>query len=113
MRNRLLNPIGGVVALGFVSVLLLQGANAPNLLIISPSVIAFPATGVGSTSQLYSNFSIYNPGTAPVTITAFTIKGPQPGDFSVTPGSCPFNPNSLAPGQNCYLSGSFTPSAVG
>jgi hypothetical protein len=113
MQSRLMTVIAGIVALPFGSVPVLQAGSAPNLLNISASVVQFNPTGVGSTSTLDFTPSIYNPGTAPVTITGFSITGALSADFSVNSGSCPISPNTLLPGYFCYPNLSFTPSAAG
>lgn len=113
MRHRSVNVIGGLVVLGFANLAVLQAGSAPNLLTISPSITVFTATGVGSTTYLDFTPTINNPGTAPVTITGFSVVGAQASDFSATPGFCPLSPATLGPGQFCSPSVTFTPSAVG
>jgi hypothetical protein len=113
LQYRLMGSIRAVAALGLAGVPVLLAGSAPNLLTITPGIQQFEATGVGSTSTLYSTPSIYNPGATAVTITGFTLAGPQSSDFSITSNNCPLSPSALAPGQYCYINISFTPSAVG
>jgi hypothetical protein len=88
----------------------LDGGQLPNLLAIPQDVIEFSVV-VGANAEREP--SLYNGTTAPVTITAFSISGPQAADFAVTPNTCPISPATLGLGDSCAPMVTFAPSATG
>jgi hypothetical protein len=86
-------------------------AAAPSLS-FNPSVIAFSTVNLGSTTNTYT--LIQNTGSAPVTLTSFTITGTNAADFSLNSStSCAPLPFVVTAGSSCYLYVNFMPSATG
>jgi len=109
MRSQIASPL--ILALAVVPI---AHAQPPDLLTITPPVVALPATAVGSSSYVYfPNLSILNSGTAPVTITSITIGGRNASDYTIDASGCPLAPSSLAPGEGCEATVTFVPTAVG
>jgi len=86
----------------FVSKVTIQTGIALN-----PAGLVFAPQSLGTTSTSQS-VTLTN-GENPVTITNIAVQGTDPGDFKET-NTCG---NSLAPGQTCAISVTFTPSAIG
>ena len=68
------------------------------------------AVGTAGTTQ---TIRLFNVGTAPMTIDAMALVGPNATDFTLSANTCPTSPATLAVGANCSLSVIFTPSAAG
>jgi hypothetical protein len=75
---------------------------------LSPRSLSFSPQLVGTTSASGS-LSLINTGGLPLTINSIGISGGNNGDFGLSQ-SCP---NPLAPGGNCLLNVTFTPTAAG
>jgi trimeric autotransporter adhesin len=72
----------------------------------SPKSVSFGTDSVGTTTQ--SSVTLTNTGATPLTISSISIKGTNPGDFSVS--SCPA---TLAANASCTFSVNFKPTAKG
>jgi VCBS repeat protein/ASPM-SPD-2-Hydin domain-containing protein len=92
----------GVNQVGFVSVFL----NLP-VVGVYPSRLSFAGQTVGTTSAV-EEVTVSNPGIAPLKISSILASG----DFAQT-NTCPLSPATLAPGANCTVSVTFTPSSAG
>jgi hypothetical protein len=79
----------------------------PGLLTLTQPV--FPTTAVGSMSTATS-VTVTNTGGSAVGTPTTMLGGSNPGDFSVTAGTCTAG---LNPGQSCVLSVKFAPTAPG
>ncbi len=78
----------------------------------NPSSLSFAATLVGQTTPAQSIIlTNTNTGTTLLTIGTASVAGANVTDFTLTADTCSSAP--LAPGGNCSISVSFTPSAVG
>ena len=87
---------------------ILSGTGTQGNLTLAPSTLEFQATPVGGT--LDQSLILTNQGTAPVSIAAVTLSGPQAGAFSFVSGN---EAGNLAPGVSRTLAIRFTPDAVG
>ena len=88
------------------------GQAATQTLSFSPSLIAFSATSLGSSTPNYTY--VQNTGTLPVTLTSFGITGTNASDFTLsTTTNCTPLPYTLAAGAQCYQYVSFMPSGTG
>ncbi len=79
-------------------------------LTITPSVVAFPATLVGTPSLQQQTVYVYNTGTQTVNFSSVTISGANAADFSIAYDTC--LPSESVSGF-CYLGVAFTPSIIG
>ena len=82
----------------------LSGMGTAPLVSLSPTSLTFPAQALGGSSSPQS-LTLTNIGNATLTITRITASG----DFSQT-NTCG---SSLAPGNSCTISVTFTPTATG
>jgi len=73
----------------------------------TPASLSFGSHTVNSSTTLTT--TLKNVGLTALNITAFTITGNQPGDFTFQS----FCPASLAPGSSCTINVTFTPKATG
>ena len=87
---------------GVVAVLLNSSVIA-----LYPNQFTFAPEFTGTTSPA-KTFLLSNPGSAPLTVLTIVAGG----DFSQT-NSCPISPATLAPGANCTISATFTPTQLG
>lgn len=101
--SRLLLLVSTVPVVGSSTAYLLQ---AP-WLDVAPGPLAFAGQAVGTTSQSQT-LTLTNSGTTPLPLDSISIAAGA-GDFSQT-NACP---QSLAPGANCTVSVTFSPSAAG
>jgi hypothetical protein len=85
-------------------------ASGPALTFL-PTTVNFPALSQGSTSSVQS-IIVANSGTAPVTLTAITLGGSNPSDFSAPASTCIIG-LPLLPNASCVVNETFTPSAAG
>jgi hypothetical protein len=76
---------------------------------LSPSSMNFGSVNVGS-SESPEIGTIYNTGSANVTITGLSITGPNAGDFVIFSNGCDF---TVAPGNFCTYQIAFIPTATG
>ena len=86
-------------------------------LAFSKTNLNFQPIPVGQTSASLQTVNLFNVGPGVVTFTAITVTGANASDFQWLPNSgpqssCPF-PGVLRAGDHCFISISFTPSAVG
>lgn len=86
------------------------GIVAGSTLNISPTTIAMGSQGVvGTGGSTTAGFTITNPGTTSLQVTAVTVSGTNASEFTASNGNCasapPFN---LAAGANCFYALSFT-----
>ena len=82
----------------------LTGVGTQSQLQVTPSSLNFGSIALGASANL--SLTLTNAGSAPVTNLALTITG----DYAVT---VPCSSSTLAPGQSCNVTVSFTPSATG
>lgn len=101
-----LNAVGLPVAGPAVADLVLFGQ--PQLL-IAPPVLDFGAQRVGTTSALLT-VNISNTGNDDLNVTSIDAAA---GAFSLSAGTCPAAPFSLAPADSCSLSYQFAPAMEG
>jgi hypothetical protein len=93
------------------SISLTGDGQAPTASIdLSPSSMNFGSVNVGS-SESPENGSIFNTGSANVTITGLSITGPNAGDFVVFSNGC--DNNTVSPGSTCVYQIAFIPTATG
>jgi hypothetical protein len=78
---------------------------------LSPSSLTFSNQTVGTTSNTRM-VTLTSSGTAPLSISNVGITGANAGDF-VQSSNCPTSPSTLAPGQTCAISVSFSPTSAG
>ncbi|MEO8280768.1 MAG: choice-of-anchor D domain-containing protein [Ideonella sp.] len=90
--------LDGVASAAPVGTIDLQGGSG----------LAFGGVGLGSSAQ--QTLTVRNVGSAAINITALTIGGTNPADFSRT-GSC--SAGALAAGSNCTVVVTFLPAALG
>jgi len=90
------------------SITLIGVGVAPVATLNVAPALAFPATIVGTTNL--QNTLIQNTGTSPITISSLSISGTNAADFTVY-SSC--GSNQIAPGNECYVTVAFAPSAAG
>jgi len=76
---------------------------------VNPTSVTFNAQNVGSTSASQS-VTIANTGNQTVTFSSFALAGANPGDYTINSNSCG---TSLAVGNNCSFSITFTPTTAG
>jgi hypothetical protein len=76
----------------------------------TPGTLNFSALSAGSTS-LPLSVTLTNSGNAPLTISAISLGGSNPADFSAPSSNCTAAP--IAPGASCIATESFTPLVVG
>ncbi len=103
---------GGTHTVGLGGAGLDTTASGKSAVVTTPA-LAFGAANVGSTvaGQFASITSI---GSAPVTFGSYTITGANAGDFAIVTNGChAYNSDKLAPGGNCLVQVSFTPSGTG
>jgi uncharacterized repeat protein (TIGR01451 family) len=87
----------------------IEGSGTPVPAVsLSPPAIAYGTQLVNTASDTQTSV-LTNAGTAPLTITSIAMGGADAGDFAQV-NDCPA---TLAPGEGCTLSVTFTPSAVG
>ncbi|HWD10052.1 MAG TPA: choice-of-anchor D domain-containing protein, partial [Actinomycetota bacterium] len=77
---------------------------------IGPSTLQFPVTTIGMTSGPLV-VTVGSSGTAPLTVTAVAISGPDAADFAIASDSCTAGP--VSPGASCSIGITFTPTAAG
>src|SRR5262249_29461702 len=76
---------------------------------LSPISLNFGTVAVGTTSAAKSTI-VANVGTTPVTFSAISVAGTNPGDYQISASTCS---TSLGGGQRCVLSVRFKPTAAG
>jgi len=76
----------------------------------TPGTLNFSVLSQGSTS-LPLSVTLTNSGNAPLTISAVSLGGSNPADFSAPSSNCTAAP--IAPGASCIATESFTPLVVG
>lgn len=77
---------------------------------VSPGSLAFGDQRTGTTS-VARQVTVTNTGTISVTISAVTLGGTNPGDFTKSTDTC--TGASLAPAATCALAATFAPTATG
>jgi Abnormal spindle-like microcephaly-assoc'd, ASPM-SPD-2-Hydin len=86
--------------------------------VVSAPAVTLSPTGINFGSQLVGQKSgaqavtLTNSGTAPLLISSISLSGTNAADFAQT-NTCPISPGTLAPGANCTISVTFTPTATG
>lgn len=75
---------------------------------LSPTTVPFGSQQVGSTSS-QQTITLSNTGNATLSITSIGLAGADPGDFAQT-NTCP---GSLAVGDSCTITATFSPTAAG
>jgi uncharacterized repeat protein (TIGR01451 family) len=90
----------------------LHGFGQQPAISVTPSSIAFPDIGVGSTTPKQM-VQLMNTGDAPLHVSSVALAGANSADFTVTPGTCGVLTVVLAQGNSCLLNVTFTPSAGG
>src|SRR6185437_12891932 len=83
------------------------GNTAPQVS-LNPASLTFPGQNVGSTSTAQT-VTLNNTGSAALSISSIAITGANAADFAQS-NNCAA---TLAPGANCTLSVTFTPTAAG
>lgn len=84
-----------------------------------PEASIDPAAGLSfgtatlSTQTASQVVTITNSGTADLTLTAITIVGANPDDFTRTGGTCPVSVGIVSAGGNCTVEIAFKPTAIG
>jgi len=86
----------------------LTGTGVGPMATLSPTSLSFGGQNVGTTSGA-KGIQLRNTGNATLTISSIAITGTNASDFSQT-NNCP---SSLAPGAQCNINMSFSPSAFG
>jgi len=76
---------------------------------LSPVSLNFGTVAVGTASPAKSVI-VTNVGTTPVTLTAISVAGTNPGDYQISASTCS---TSLVAGGGCAVSVRFKPTAVG
>jgi hypothetical protein len=79
---------------------------------IYPSPASFPTSFVGVASAIVP-VKIKNLQNTALTISAITVGGTDPGDFSIQSNLCPTTPATLAANSSCIVNMIFTPAASG
>ena len=89
-----------------------SSTSAPSVL-LSTSILNFGTQAVGTTSAAQT-LTMSNAGNATLNVSAVKLTGANPADFPST-SNCPGTTaaGTLAPGQNCNLTVTFKPSALG
>jgi hypothetical protein len=89
------------------------GRSLTQTINFSPTYIQFSTLNIGVTSA--ATESIYNLGTANMTVNTVSIAGANASDFVIVPnqGTCPVGGVTVTPGSSCSLNIAFTPSGVG
>ena len=77
-------------------------------LIVNPGGLIFPSSSLGSTSQ--PETVVITNGDTSQTISSVTRGGTDPGDFAISANNCVV---TLSPGQQCSISVTFSPVAIG
>jgi len=80
-------------------------------LTLSSNAISLGNQALG-TSSSFLEVTLTNTGSAPLTLTSFTLGGTNPGDFTISQ-SCGNVPATLLPGITCKVSAAFAPTAAG
>ncbi len=78
---------------------------------LTPSVLTFAAQALGTASAAQV-LTLSNTGTAPLSITGFTISGLNAADYTQT-NNCPVSPATLAAAASCSISVTFKPTVAG
>jgi Bacterial Ig-like domain (group 2)/Abnormal spindle-like microcephaly-assoc'd, ASPM-SPD-2-Hydin len=79
---------------------------------VTPSSLTFGSVVAGETTAA-QGVSFENTQSVALTFSSIVISGgPAPSDYGVV-SNCPISPNTLASGQSCTISVTFTPSALG
>jgi hypothetical protein len=73
-----------------------------------PTSVNFGFDSLGVTSGPFA-LKLFSSGTGPLLITSFSTTG----DYAVAGSDCPISPTPVAAGTSCFVSVSFTPTAVG
>ncbi|MGB7984257.1 MAG: Ig-like domain-containing protein [Terracidiphilus sp.] len=87
-------------------------ANAVAPLTASPATLSFTGQSVATTSAPQT-ITLTNQESTPLAITAATLIGANSSDFAISSTTCPFSPGTIAPGGQCTVSVTFTPSGAG
>ena len=101
--------LGIVTAGGNLAVSLKGSGQNPTETLSVPASINFASQGT-SIASLPQAITIQNTGTAPVSLTNFTIGGANAGDFSIAANTCGA---TLAQATSCVVAVTFTPTATG
>jgi hypothetical protein len=88
--------------------IVLTGEAVQAALLVSPALLDYGDRRLGETGS--GNFTLSNPGTAALNISAWTLPEPP---FTWTSGSCSIPPFELAPGEFCTLGFQFAPAELG
>jgi pimeloyl-ACP methyl ester carboxylesterase len=102
----------GTITVGTQTVQVMQAAAAQAQVSLTPTTLSFSGQAVGSSSPV-SAVTLKNTGSAPLTITALAISGPNAGDFAIQSTSTCNTSRPVAAGASCSISIVFTPSAAG
>jgi hypothetical protein len=95
-------------ATGSPQTVVLNGAGIlPATTLLVPAAVTFPATVVGSSNSQPA--SVFNSGTANVTLTSAAISGTNAADFSITSNPCV----KVAPYASCAIQIQFVPGGAG
>jgi hypothetical protein len=94
----------------------LKGSNLPNMVVsdpVPPAGLAFPATGV-ATSSAEDNVVIANSGNGPLTVASATITGASAAHFKLGPNNtCTGAGVTVAPDSGCEIGVQFAPTTTG
>jgi hypothetical protein len=100
--------LGGTVLLLFLLVLT---SSAFAQVRLTPSALSFGNQVVNQSSTAMSA-ALKNTQAVPLSISIAISGGTAPADY-VAGGNCPVSPSTLGPGENCNITVTFTPSALG
>ncbi|MBV9417338.1 MAG: choice-of-anchor D domain-containing protein [Solirubrobacterales bacterium] len=109
-------PLTAVLAIadtatGQTRAVALRGTGATSVAAaVAPQQLSFGEEPYGQTSAGQA-VSVSNQGSAPLTVQGATVGGSDAGDFEVTADQC--GGKTVAPGQSCTVTVTFTPKAVG
>jgi uncharacterized repeat protein (TIGR01451 family) len=77
---------------------------------VSPGSVSFGSQEIGTTSSAQT-VTLTSSGSAPLNVSGVSVGGTNAGDYAISNDGC--SGKSLAPGQNCTVQVTFTPSATG
>jgi hypothetical protein len=86
--------------------------SATKTISLSPTTLNFGTQNVAAATGT-SYVSVYNVGTAAVTMNSYSITGANAADFAISANNCPIAGGLLNAGGSCSIGLTFTPSATG
>ncbi|HEV2349798.1 MAG TPA: choice-of-anchor D domain-containing protein [Terriglobia bacterium] len=100
------------------------GGSPQSVLLAGSGVVAGPVVSLSSTSLSFPNQVVSttsptqtvvlgNQGSGPLTISSIAVAGADSGDFAIPSDTCPLSPSTLAAGNSCAISVTFTPLTTG